>query len=240
MNESKNNAIGQAGEDAVAMALEDIPGTRLLRNLYVPCGNGRTAEIDALMVTNKGLFAIECKAWSGHTIRGSARLNDWSVKATAFSKPVKRYSPIKQAEGHAKTLVRYLKLSVSKLPHNIIVFTSTSVKLNVPESNAKFTIVQGTESLREAILKQLKLRNEIFTDAQLQSIIESLEKTTEPPDKTKKNHVKQAKRSQRRRLAQKERRRRARKGTRKKPRIGAGKRTVALLILLNFFHWLLA
>ena len=171
------------------------------------------------------LFAIECKAWSGHTIRGSARLNDWSVKATASSKPVKRYSPIKQAEGHAKTLVRYLKLSVSKLPHNIIVFTSTSVKLNVPESNAKFTIVQGTESL---------------PDAQLQSIIESLEKTTEPPDKTKKNHVKQAKRSQRRRLAQKERRRRARKGTRKKPRIGAGKRTVALLILLNFFHRILA
>lgn len=210
MSNSKNNAIGQAGEDAVAEAIKDIPSTHLLRNLYIPCGNGRTAEIDALIVANKGLFAIECKAWSGHTIRGSARLNDWSVKATPSSKPVKRYSPIKQAEGHARTLIRYLKLPVSKLPHNVIVFTSTSVKLNVPESNAQFSIIQGTSALRDAILRQIKLRNEIFTEAQLQSIIESLEKTTEPPAKTKKNHIKQARKSQRRRLAEKERRRRAR------------------------------
>lgn len=207
----KNEAIGKAGEDEVAAALKGIPGGRLLRNLYVPCGNGRTAEVDALVATRKGLFAIECKAWSGSVIRGSARLNDWSVKATPSSKPVKRYSPIKQAEGHAKTLTRYLKLPVSKRPHNVIVFTSTSVKLNVPKSNAEFTIVQGTGALRAAILRQLKLRNEIFTEPQLQSIIESLEKTTEPPAKTKEAHVKQARKSQRRRIAIKERRRKARR-----------------------------
>ena len=73
--------IGKHGEDAAAKTLEGISGAHLMRNLYIPCGNGRTAEIDILAITNKGLFPIECKAWHGSAIRGSARLNDWSVKA---------------------------------------------------------------------------------------------------------------------------------------------------------------
>ena len=240
MKKNKSEIIGKMGEDAVAEALSDIPGGRLLRNLYVPCGNGRTAEIDALVVTRKGLFTIECKAWGGCLIRGSTRLNDWSVKATPSSKPVKRYSPIKQAEGHAKTLIRYLRLPVSKKPHNIIVFTSTEAKLQVPEGDSEFTIIQGTGALRAAILKQLKLRNEIFTDSQLQSIIESLEKTIEPSAKTKKSHVKQAKKAQRRRIAIKESRRKARKRKARKKSKGAfAKRTMIWLVLLNYLHWFL-
>ncbi len=211
MTLKKNEAIGKAGEDEVAAALAGIEGAHLLRNLYIPCGNGRTAEIDALIVHRKGLFAIECKAWGGHLIRGSMRLNDWSVKATPSSEPVKRYSPIKQAEGHAKSLARYLKLPVSKRPHNIIVFTSTSTKLKVPKGNEEFSIIQGTGALRSSVEKRLKLRNEIFTAEQLGSIIESLKKTTEASEKKRKAHVKQARKSQRRRIAIKESRRKARR-----------------------------
>lgn len=237
-NHQKAEAIGALGEKQVAQILEGIPNSTLFKNLYIPCGNGRTAEIDVLLVHRKGLFAIECKAWNGSVIRGSARLNDWSVKATPSSVPVKRYSPLKQAAGHAKTLTRFLKLPISKRPHNVIVFTSTNVKLHVPESNAEFTIVQGTDALRAAILKQLKLRNEIFTELQLQSIIESLEKTTKPSAKTKKAHVKQARKTERRRLAIKESRRKARKKkARKKPTGTFAKRTVIWLALLDFFHW---
>ncbi|MBQ9955915.1 MAG: NERD domain-containing protein [Eggerthellaceae bacterium] len=236
----KNEAIGKAGEDEVAAALTGIEGARLLRNLYIPCGNGRTAEIDALIVHRKGLFAIECKAWGGHLIRGSMRLNDWSVKATPSSKPVKRYSPIKQAEGHAKSLARYLKLPVSKRPHNIIVFTSTTAKLKVPKGDESFSIIQGTGALRSAVEKRLRLRNETFTTEQLQTIIESLEKTTDPPDKKKKAHIKQARKSQRRRLAIKEKRRRAgKKSAKKKPKKTVAKRASIELTLLNLHHWLL-
>lgn len=228
MKESNNDAIGKAGEDAVAEALGKIPNAFLLRNLYIPCGNGRTAEIDALLATSKGLFAIECKAWRGSVIRGSMRLNDWSVKATPSSKPAKRYSPIRQAEGHAKTLSRFLKLPVSKRPHNVIVFTSESTKLDVPESNSEFTIVHGAGALDAAISRQLRLRNEIFTDLHLQAIVEQLEETTSPSEVTRENHVKQAKRSQRRRLAEKERRRKSRRrkaGGRPRPCASKGKRT---------------
>lgn len=211
MKKSRNEAIGKAGEDEAAKALEGMPGTHLMRNLYVPCGNGRTAEIDILMITSKGLFPVECKAWAGSAIRGSTRLNDWSVKAESSSKPVKRYSPVKQAEGSAKVLARHLKLPVSKRPHSFIVFTSEDAKLTVTGENEHITIVQGAGKLRSAVERRLKLRNEIFTADQLGSIIERLRKTTEPSDKTKEAHVNQARKSQRRRLAIKERRRRSRR-----------------------------
>ena len=240
LNEKKAAAIGKSGEDQLAKVLDDFPSAHLLRNLYIPCGNGRTAEIDALFVTRKGLIAIECKAWGGCLIRGSMRLNDWSVKATLSAKPVKRYSPVKQAEGHAKTLVRYLGLPVSKRPHNLIVFTSTEAKLQVPKGTEEFTIIQGTGTLRSAIEKRLKLRNEIFTDSQIQSILEKLEKTIEPSDKTKKNHVKQAKKAQRRRIAIKESRRKARKRkARGKPKAVIAKRSIILLALTDFPYWFL-
>lgn len=239
MKESKNSIIGKAGEDEVAKALEGMPGARLMRNLYVPCGNGRTAEIDILVITDKGLFPVECKAWGGSAIRGSTRLNDWSVRADPSSKPVKRYSPVKQAEGSSRTLSRYLKLPVSKRPHSFIAFTSENAKLTVTGRAEHVTIVQGAGALRSALERRIRLRNEIFTDAQLQSIIERLEKTTEPSDKTKESHVKQAKRSQRRRLAIKESRRKARrKVARRKPATAVAKRTIVLLGLLGSCRWL--
>ena len=218
MKESKKDALGKAGEDAAAAALEGIPGARLMRNLYVPCGNGRTAEIDILVITNKGLFPVECKAWGGCAIRGSIRLNDWSVRLEPSSAPIKRYSPVKQAEGHARTLVRHLGLPVSKKPHSFIVFVSEGAKLAVTGKPKDLDIVHGAHALREAVERRLRLRNEIFTDAQLRSIIERLEETAQPSDKTKESHIQQARKSQRRRIAIKESRRRKRRGrARRKP-----------------------
>lgn len=182
-----------------------------MRNLYIPCGNGRTAEIDMLLITDKGLFPIECKTWGGCAIRGSIRLNDWSVRMEPSAKPIKRYSPVKQAEGHAKALARYLKLPVSKKPHSFIVFISEGAKLTVTGKSNRIDIVHGTHALREAVERRLGLHNEMFTDGQLRSIIDRLEETTEPSSKTKESHIKQARKSQRRRIAIKEGRRRARK-----------------------------
>ncbi|MBQ9954608.1 MAG: hypothetical protein IJO87_04165 [Eggerthellaceae bacterium] len=118
-------------------------------------------------------------------------------------------------------------------------FTSTTAKLKVPKGDENFSIIQGTGALRSAVEKRLRLRNEIFTTEQLQTIIESLEKTTDPPDKKKKAHIKQARKSQRRRLAIKEKRRKARKKKRrKKTRTSMAKRTILLLALLESHYWI--
>ena len=43
----------------------ETKGCRFLFNLYVPKGNGRTSEIDMVMIHPKCLFVIECKNYSG-------------------------------------------------------------------------------------------------------------------------------------------------------------------------------
>ena len=40
-------------------------GGKILRNVYVPKGDGEMAEIDVMCVTGKGVFVIESKNYSG-------------------------------------------------------------------------------------------------------------------------------------------------------------------------------
>lgn len=218
MNEKKAAAVGKAGEDQLAKALEDIPDACVLRNLYIPCGKDRTVEIDCLLASRKGLFVIECKAWNGVAIRGSERFNDWSVRSTWKSKPIHYYSPIRQNAAHIYRLVRYLKLPAEKKPHSVIVFTSTRAKLYVPSNTSDYTIIQGTSALRINIMRRLKYRKDIFSTKELDDIVRQLNSIPKPSAKLKKTHIKQAKQAEQKRLAEKEMRRKARKKAAKRTR----------------------
>lgn len=218
MNEKKAAAVGKAGEDQLAKALEDIPDAYVLRNLYIPCGKDRTVEIDCLLASRKGLFVIECKAWNGVAIRGSERFNDWSVRSTWKSKPIHYYSPIRQNAAHIYRLVRYLKLPAEKKPHSVIVFTSTRAKLYVPSNTSDYTIIQGTSALRITIMRRLKYRKDLFSTKELNEIVQQLKSIPKPSSKLKKSHIKQAKQAQQKRLAEKEMRRKARKKAAKRTR----------------------
>lgn len=223
MNEKRAEAVGKAGENQIAKALGKIPGVYVLRNLYIPGSHGKSTEIDVLAVTRKGLLVIESKAWVGD-IRGSARLNDWSVKIWPGAKPEKRYSPIKQNATHIYALSRYLKLPDGRKPHSIIVFTSSQAELKkIPENTGDYTILKGTAALQKFIERRLRVRRDIFTDRELKAIIEKLESATPKPNrKLKKAHVNYAKRAESKRLEAKEKRRlgdrRRRKAAKKRKR----------------------
>ena len=208
MNESRTEAVGKAGEKQIAKSLGNMPGVYLMRNLYIPDKRGRSHEIDILLATRKGLLVIESKAWTGD-IRGSARLNDWSVKIWPGAKPEKRYSPIKQNATHIYALSRYLELPDDRKPHSVIVFTSSQAELKkVPENTGDYTIFKGTAALKRFITRRLKVRRDIFTDRELAAIIDKLESTApKPTRKLKKAHVNYAKQAQAKRLEAKEKRR---------------------------------
>lgn len=217
LNETRAEAIGQAGEDQIAGALEGISSVRVLRNLYIPGRKGRSStEIDALIVTKKGLLVVEIKNWTGD-VRGSARLNDWSVKIWPGAKPEKRYSPIKQNATHIYALSRYLKLPDDRKPHSVIVFTSNQAELKrIPENTGDYTILKGTAALKRFVSRRLKVRRDIFTDRELAAIIDKLESAApKPTRKLKKAHVNYAKQAQAKRLEAKEKRRLADRRRRK-------------------------
>ena len=61
--------IGRYGEALTARELKlvDLFGRKgkILRNVYIPKDNGETSEIDVLYITQKGIFVIESKNYSG-------------------------------------------------------------------------------------------------------------------------------------------------------------------------------
>lgn len=79
---------------------------KVLRNVYVPKNNGETSEIDVLFITQKGIFVIESKNYSGW-IFGAEKDAYWTAMLQNKSKN-RFYNPIKQNQTHIKWLGKYL------------------------------------------------------------------------------------------------------------------------------------
>lgn len=102
--------VGRRGEKLTEHELKLVKlfgrDGRVLRNVYVPKDNGETSEIDVLFITQKGVFVIESKNYSGWVFGNEADRN-WTVSLPNGQKN-RFYNPIKQNRGHIKWLSRYL------------------------------------------------------------------------------------------------------------------------------------
>lgn len=79
---------------------------KVLRNIYVPKTNGETSEIDVVFITQKGIFVIESKNYSGW-IFGDEKSSYWTAMLPNKEKN-KFYNPVKQNRTHIKWLGQFL------------------------------------------------------------------------------------------------------------------------------------
>ena len=104
-----------------------IPGCfKILMNLQIPSENGKTTEIDLLLIHETGLYVFEAKHYKS-TIYGKVEDTHW----TQFFKTVenKRFpNPILQNRWHIEQL---RKLIPNRPIHSFIVFTSSECDLKV-------------------------------------------------------------------------------------------------------------
>lgn len=102
--------LGRRGEKLIARELKLVRifgrSGKILRNAYIPKGNGETTEIDVLFITAKGIFVLESKNYSGW-IFGSESQHKWTVSFPNGAKE-RFFNPIKQNRAHCKWLSRYL------------------------------------------------------------------------------------------------------------------------------------
>lgn len=107
--------IGEQGEERICGILAAIPNTQLYRNVNIPRKNGSTLEIDAILLSPKGLLIIECKTFLQGVITGSMQRYEWTraykKKGTRSSIRTKFYNPIKQNAVHVEAAVRVLGVS---------------------------------------------------------------------------------------------------------------------------------
>jgi len=126
-------SLGRQGENQIAAKLGwvDFWGYHgmVLKNVYIPKNDGQTTEIDLLYITEKGIFVIESKNYSGY-IFGSEKNRSWTAtlyagKTWLGEKKIEKhrfYNPVWQNKTHIKYLKEYLK--PFKIPmYSIIVFS---------------------------------------------------------------------------------------------------------------------
>ena len=127
-------AAGKREEDLAFASVSGIPGAKAYRNIYIPLGGGRTPEIDVLVLSAKGVFAIEVKGFSG-AITGSAVRYEWTQirkkKRGGGIEKLKFYNPMRQSDAHLQAISRYLRIPLACC-HGLVVFSDRATLKKVP------------------------------------------------------------------------------------------------------------
>lgn len=106
--------------------------------------NGKTHQIDHIVLSKYGIFIIETKQYNGY-ITGSKYDNKW-VRHLKSNKTIYYQNPIKQNYGHVKAICELLNINESKV-FNIVCIPSKNVKLNIKHDGELTTSVDINEKI---------------------------------------------------------------------------------------------
>lgn len=178
---------GQFGEFATEYALtnKNLDGELVvLKNIYVPT-QGKTTEIDLLMIHEKGIFVFESKNYSGW-IFGSADQLNWTQSLQNGDKN-KFYNPIRQNRTHIKALAAFLEKPVSEFV-SYIVFSERCTLKKVPADTSDVIIVRRPDMLKK-MKATLKTTPTKYTFNDIQDIAKKLQPLTNKDDAEKQQHI---------------------------------------------------
>lgn len=161
---------------------------KVLRNVYIPKDDGTTSEIDLVFITQKGIFVIESKNYSGW-IFGSEDQGYWT--ATLRGQKNRFYNPIKQNKTHIKWLKNYLNCDMTTF--SLIVFSDRCElkKLTVKSPDVR---VIHRERLFANIREIWSQYPDIISDKQVNDIYEELKPLTNVDITVRQNHIADIKR----------------------------------------------
>ena len=197
--EPSPETLGREGESAVAAKLNwaGIFGRegQILKNAYIPAGNGKTVEIDLLYITVKGIFVLESKNFSGF-IFGDEKQREWTSTLYAgkdffgFKKVDKHhfYNPVWQNKTHINCLKRYMKTDIPMF--SIIVFSDRCEFKDVCVLSED-TIICHRNELGHKIKQIWGSLPDVLTDSQVTEIYMKLLPLTNADETTKSQHVAQ-------------------------------------------------
>lgn len=176
---------GSFGEYLIKYALANIPGyQKLMRNIYVPY-NGKTSEIDVLMIHEKGIFVFESKNYSGWIFGG---LEDTKWTQCLPNKQKSRfYNPILQNRTHIKALAQFSNIDIERVV-SYIIFSQRCELKDVPDSSANCVILKRPDMLKH-LKRDIKERSIVYTREEIDSIYNKLLPLTQVTEEQKKQHI---------------------------------------------------
>ncbi len=177
---------GRKGEYLIYRCLKVLDGQhKLLTNVYLPKGDGTTAEIDLIMITETGIYVFESKNYSGW-IFGDESSKFWT-QSLKGGKKFRFYNPIWQNKKHINVLQNHLGLD-SEVFRSYIIFSERCElkKMFVRSSDVK--VMNRNVLIRE--MKQdmntLAIR---LTDLEINQIYNDLSRYALADAATKQAHI---------------------------------------------------
>jgi len=179
--------VGKYGEDLTARKLKLTKALgrsgEILRNIYVPKENGQTSEIDLIFISQKGIFVLESKNYSGW-IFGNEKDLYWTASLDRNQKN-HFYNPISQNRNHMKWLRTLIGENVPLV--SIIVFSD----------RCEFKSINTYSDVKVIHRKQLvgcikglwKSSPDTLTDDQIQTLYEKIKPFTEITKAKKEEHI---------------------------------------------------
>ena len=144
--------IGTVGEWRVRLALgrNKEHERYIINNLIVTGENGRTSQIDHVLINSNGIFVIETKNYAGR-IYGQSNQREWTQVLAGGRVKYKMYNPIKQNTTH---LYKVKSILGDDLPvFSIIVFVRGNI--NYINANCVYDIKGMKEYFSTPSKKQL-------------------------------------------------------------------------------------
>ena len=149
--------IGWFGEHWTKQSLDVLDKSKytVLNDIMISV-NGKTHQIDHIVLSKYGIFVIETKQYNGY-IKGSKYDKKW-VRYIKGKEPIYYTNPIRQNYGHVKAICELLNISENKV-FNIVCIPSNNVKLNIEhdgELTTGLTINDKITAYKEEIIDNLE------------------------------------------------------------------------------------
>ncbi len=143
--------IGKAGEFWTKQELNKLPKDeyKIINDLFVRV-NGKTHQIDHVVVSKYGIFVIETKQYNGY-IKGDKYDKYW----VRYTKNNKYYylNPIRQNYGHIKAISELLNIDESKVFNIVCIPSKAKLKIQHDgELTRNYTIVERIRSYKDTII----------------------------------------------------------------------------------------
>lgn len=178
---------GAYGEFLLFEMLEGLgEGSRILTNIYLPADNGRTSEIDLLMVHSTGIYVFESKNCSGG-IFGDEKGRNWT-QSLKGGKKISFYNPVRQNKGHINALMENLRDVGPESFFSYIVFSERCELRNVSVSSSNTSVLKRN-SLKSAITADIAGRPAVLGESEISGIYGILSWYSLADDSVKVNHV---------------------------------------------------
>lgn len=178
---------GAVWERHISRKLRFMGEKYILKGVYLPTNRGEWTEIDLVVITAKGIFALECKNYGG-TVKGQEKDKNW-VQSFPNGENHSFYSPIMQNWGHIAALKSFLKNRDPKRYQSLILFADRC-QVQVPKPvEANLWMCQERE-LRSTRKKWRKALPDILSKEQQEEMYQLLKPCTKVSQKVKREHRK--------------------------------------------------